>query len=281
MQAFTTYESYMVHRPVDDELEFLEELFVSSVVGLKVSILAALEAAGLADTRTAFAESFATFDISETRYESFNAVMYSPVLEMTRDYVRTLTALTGAIVVDAEKQDRRKLEQILSTTAVFLRDQGVDPSTEADVQRAMRAVLKSVFPDTVSEVPIAKVTKTYKPDFGIPSLRAAIEYKFCASSAEVGKALGGIYEDIHGYAGSRDWEWFYAVIYMTEAFIAPQHAEAEFRLGSVTKYWKPIVVVGSGQRQPRKRRNSRQRVTARQAPKSAQAKGHRKPKRDS
>jgi hypothetical protein len=249
VEAFNAYESYMVHMPADDELEFLEESFVSSVTGLKVALLAGLEAAGLNHSRDSFRDSFLTFEnIAETRYVSFNAVMYSPVLEMCRDYVRALAAVAGEEPIDTEAQDRQKLEQILSSTAVFIRDQGLNPANEADVRQAMRSVFRSVFPDTVPEVPIAKVTKTYKPDFGVPALRAAVEYKFCASASEVAKALGGIYEDIHGYAGSRDWEWFYAVLYLTEPFIAPQHAEAEFRLGGVTKRWKPIVVVGTGGR---------------------------------
>jgi hypothetical protein len=105
-----------------------------------------------------------------------------------------------------------------------------------------------VFPDTGREVPIAKVSKCYKPDIGVPSLKAAIEFKFADTDAELKKSIGGIYEDVAGYGGSEDWRHFYAVFYMTDAFITQHQVEAEFKVSKVDRQWKPIVVQGRGSR---------------------------------
>jgi hypothetical protein len=112
----------------------------------------------------------------------------------------------------------------------------------------MYDLLIHVYPETVREVPIAKQSKVYKPDIGIPPLRAAIEYKFAASEQEVKTALGGIYQDVFGYSGSKDWIVFFAVIYMTEPFLTQAQVEAEFRISKVDRSWKPLLVVGKGGR---------------------------------
>ena len=63
--------------------------------------------------------------------------------------------------------------------------------------------------------------------------------------------MGGIFEDVNGYAGSEDWINFYAVLYMTDNFFTPAQIEAEFQLSAVNKKWKPILIVGKGKRNPK------------------------------
>ena len=94
-------------------------------------------------------------------------------------------------------------------------------------------------------------TKTYKPDIGIKSLSTAIEYKFADSVEEVKKAVGGLYEDMRGYSGSKDWTTFYAVIYMTDAFFTQQQIMSEFERTSEDENWKPLLVIGKGARAKR------------------------------
>lgn len=62
------------------------------------------------------------------------------------------------------------------------------------------------------------------------------------------KALGEIYQDIHGYEGSKDWKIFYAVIYMTEPFYTLDQIKAEFEMVKVNHSWEPILVTGKGER---------------------------------
>jgi hypothetical protein len=95
------------------------------------------------------------------------------------------------------------------------------------------------------------VTKTYKPDIGIRSLKSAAEYKYAVTEEEARKIIGGFYEDMRGYAGSEDWKYFYAVVYMTKPFFTLQQIQAEFHHVEADKNWVPILVHGEGRRKQR------------------------------
>lgn len=105
-----------------------------------------------------------------------------------------------------------------------------------------------VFPDSVREVPIPKVTKIYKADIGIRSIKSALEFKFVDSAQEAKTAIGGIYADVCGYERPEQWKYFYAVIYMTVHFFTQQQIEAEFQDSNITAKWKPILIYGKGSR---------------------------------
>ena len=64
-------------------------------------------------------------------------------------------------------------------------------------------------------------------------------------------ALSGVFEDISGYAGSRDWETFYSVFYMTRAHARIAEIEDELTQRARATHWTPIVVCGSGERRRR------------------------------
>jgi hypothetical protein len=100
--------------------------------------------------------------------------------------------------------DYERLEYCLRSTAKILNDQKVKPNREADVQRNMNHHLSSVFPDYIAKIVIAKPIKSFKPDGGVRSLKAAIEFKFATNKTEISRALSGITEDLTGYAGSED-----------------------------------------------------------------------------
>lgn len=141
-----------------------------------------------------------------------------------------------------------RLKRMLSETPKLIYDHGLDPRNEKDVRLKVYNFLSHVYPDTIRELPISKVTKVYKPDIGIKSLKTAIEYKFIDSEEEYSVAVGGIYEDIHGYSGSEDWTTFIAVLYMTEAFRNPAQLEADWEMSKVPQTWIPILVHGRGER---------------------------------
>src|SRR5690606_25373570 len=101
---------------------------------------------------------------------------------------------------ESEHQISKKyLEQILKGTPKILSDRCIEPENEKEVRKEVYGIMIHIFPDTVREIPIAKVAKTYKPDIGIKSLKCAIEYKFVDTAKEAKSALGGIFEDIMGY----------------------------------------------------------------------------------
>jgi hypothetical protein len=141
---------------------------------------------------------------------------------------------------------------MLASTSVIVEQAGVIPGSEREVRDAMFRHLKIVFPDIQRDVSIIKATKVYKPDFAIRELKAGIEYKFAATESEARNLLGGIYEDIHGYAGSEDWTEFYAVLYLGGPFLTQHQVEAEWNISDPSKHWHPILVFGAGARKPRR-----------------------------
>jgi hypothetical protein len=188
--------------------------------------------------------------IEKLEFIPYVDVLFSPVLWI---FEKHLGALTSHVIVKEESEFENKnsemlLEQILRGTPKILTDREIEPSNEAEVRNEVYKILIHVFPDTVREIPIAKVSKTYKPDIGIKRLKSAIEYKFVDSANDSKVAIGGVFEDIQGYEGSEDWTTFYVVIYMTDNFMTQDQVEAEFTLSKVPHHWKPMVVFGKGKR---------------------------------
>lgn len=145
------------------------------------------------------------------------------------------------------------LESILGNTDKIISDSEIVPHNEADVRKQIYNHLIYVFPDTIREVPISKITKTFKPDFGIKTLKCAIEYKFIASESEAKKFIGGLFEDSKGYSGSEDWKIFYTVIYMNGHYYTREQIKEDFKLSEMPKNWhQPIVVYGIGERKKKK-----------------------------
>lgn len=210
-----------------------------------------IEHLSLTQFLTQFQNGFSKFErkLKKVNFAPFVGDLYSEAQIYLRKYLFTLSALLGA---DLEKQQlhekKSTLEGILLNTPKIIFDRGIQPKNEAEVRKSVYDLLIHVFPDTVREVPIIQNTKTYKPDIGVKSLSTAIEYKFADSAEEVKKAVGGLYEDMRGYAGSRDWDQFYAVIYMTNAFFTQQQIMSEFQHTSADANWKPLLVIGTGAR---------------------------------
>lgn len=184
-------------------------------------------------------------ELGVLNYMGYIDIWYSPVKDI---FSRHLSALTSHIKIEASGEYETTnsfflLEQILRGTPKILTDRKTEPVNEKEVKKAVYDTLVHVFPDTVREIPIAKVSKVYKPDLGVKRLKSAIEYKFVDTEQECKTVIGGVFEDIHGYEGSTDWTTFYAVIYMTDNFMTQDQITAEFKLSNVPFNWKPIVSV--------------------------------------
>jgi hypothetical protein len=177
---------------------------------------------------------------------------YSSPLAYLGSYFRPLKASVPSRQEVEAAAAVQQLERILLGTPKLVKDRGLEPENEKDVRKAMYDLLIHPYPDTVREVPIAKQSKVYKPDIGIPSLKTAVEYKFGTTEQEIKTALGGIYQDVAAYAGSSDWTVFFAVIYMTEPFLTQAQVEAEFRMSKIDRSWRPLLVVGKGNRRNKK-----------------------------
>ncbi len=107
----------------------------------------------------------------------------------------------------------------------------------------MHDYLSACFPELRLNPHIGGTLKTFKPDCGIASVGAAIEFKIVHAAEQVAIAFSGVAEDTAGYKGSKDWTRFYAVIYQAQPFMLESQLRRDFkRIGAAT--WIPIVVNG-------------------------------------
>ena len=231
----------------EHELYTLElEYFLKHIY---TSLCVLLESLGLTMTLEQLKQEFNKNrkDLTKLNMIPYVGELNSVVLDVLRPYYLSLSELLG-VKVDNTKDDGKRLEKILWNTSKVVKDRNIEPKDEAQVRKCVYELLIHFFPDTIREIPICQVTKTYKPDIGVRSLKTAIEYKFADSESEVKTAIGGFYEDMRGYSGSEDWKKFYAVVYMTDAFVTLEQIKAEFKHTSADENWKPILVQGKGGR---------------------------------
>lgn len=179
-----------------------------------------------------------------TYYDGDLDLPQSAGIEFLEERLITLAPLVA--VPKSMAVQRRILWTMLEQTNVLMGQQSVAPAREKDVQDALEKVLILPFPDVIREPGIPKQTKTYHPDFGIQSLKAAIEVKFVGKKEDIGKAIGQLYEDMHGYNDSAAWSMFLGVIYMTGPFLSQKRLTAEARKAGIPKSWRVCVVVGPG-----------------------------------
>ena len=222
----------------------------------KLKIEFALEFLGLYTLLKSFKSEISNFKhLGELESAPVIDILYSPVVWRIEKY---LNAVTSHVKLENKQDynyssDLETLERILKGTAKLLKDSKIEPNNEAEVRKEIYKILIHVFPGTVREIPISKVSKSYKPDIGIKKLKTAIEYKFVDSPQEAKTTIEGVFADIKGYAGSEDWKNFYAVFYMTDNFLTQFQIEEEFKISDVPSNWKPILVFGNGGRKNKKR----------------------------
>ncbi|MHA6895577.1 hypothetical protein ACQUJT_16050 [Ralstonia pseudosolanacearum] len=235
----------------DEEYEMEELAFESKLKRIHISLCLLLESLGYVELLAEFRTGYSKFagNLTSTSVLPYVGEWHSSVLGYFWQFHRTLSSLLG---VDVQETEQRKhlalLESILQNTPKIVYDRDIEPSSEADVRKCVYDILIHVFHDTVREIPITQVTKTYKPDLGVRSLKTAVEYKYAVDEGEAKKFIGGFYEDMRGYAGSEDWQHFYAVLYMTKPFFTVQQIQAEFKIIGADKNWTPILVHGDGRR---------------------------------
>jgi hypothetical protein len=235
----------------DEEHEMEELAFESKLKRIHISLSLLLESLGYAELLGEFKNGYSKFvgNLTGTSVLPYVGERHSDVLGYFGQFHRTLSTLLGVDVQETEQwKERALLESILQNTPKIVYDRDIEPSSEAEVRKCVYDILIHVFPDTVREIPIAQVTKTYKPDLGVRSLKTAVEYKYAVDETEAKTFIGGFYEDMRAYAGSEDWRQFYAVLYMTKPFFTLQQIQAEFKIVGADKNWTPILVHGNGRR---------------------------------
>jgi hypothetical protein len=200
------------------------------------------ERLGLGFLREQLQSEFRKFDdIAELSPPLYDVIQESIPLQIVRDVYLSMATITDSGEITGLKVFRT----ILENTGAIIARRGLVPESERDVRDAIFEVMGFAFHDAVRDVPIAQVTRIYKPDLGVPSLMAAAEYKYVINQSELRKSLGGFYEDMKGYTNPQ-WRTFFAVLYTTEPLLHQKRLEAEFSGVKADTNWIPIVVTGPG-----------------------------------
>ncbi|HXB23579.1 MAG TPA: hypothetical protein VNV25_02495 [Gemmatimonadaceae bacterium] len=175
---------------------------------------------------------------------------YSNPWHQLRSLYTDLARVSGVDAAGKKTAALVLLEQLLKGTAAMLHSRGVVPKKEKDVQNELDLVMTSVFADDYcTGFDIAGSPKKFRPDFGIKSLRTAVEVKFADSHRELKTALSGVFEDMKGYEGSADWRRFYSFVYMTAPYTVADTFNRQVMKKGVE--WSSIVVTGTGHRTKR------------------------------
>lgn len=237
-----------------------ELAFPSILNGIEETLLVVLEAAGLSLTRQRLLEKWDAFEknggIGKTSYDQQFDYLESEPFSFIEKIIDSLRACAGEAIPTKDAHDLALLETMLRKTPVLVRKQGVKPVSEKDVRDVMHDYLEATFTEYRRKVKIDGIIQDFRPDCGVRNLKAAIEFKFADSAAEVSKAMGGIFEDVSGYSGSLDWTRFYSVIYQTGAFESEDRVRSEMARAGTLMTWKAILVTGTGQRGRKRRKAS-------------------------
>ncbi len=235
----------------------LKDKFKYYLQKLYVQVLISLEHLGLVRTRGELFEAWTEFEstgLDEFVYYSEPGVVGSKPYDLLDSIIEGIRGveMRGGIPHDRESE-LQKLEQMLGRTAYLLERRSVDPTKESDVQHVMDDYLEAMYgADYRRQFSIPGVVKNFKPDSGIISLGAVIEFKFVDSKAEFKTAVAGLFEDAGGYRPSADWSKYFSVIYMTGAHGTLEQAIGAFESADMVD-WAPIIVTGSGGRKKRKK----------------------------
>ncbi len=251
-EAFHHRISY--ERGVYDEPRFALEAILEELHG---TLLVVLEAAELPETRSSLVESWTKLSsgkkglrevIEDAQYENCT----SPALNLVERMIRGLRISLTEGISSEEAWTLNRLEEMLRDTPALLRRRNCRPKKESDLQEVMHDYLGACFPDFRLNPSIGGTIKNFKPDCGIASIGAAIEFKIVHTREQVAQAFSGIAEDTAGYKGSKDWTRFYAVLYQREPFMLESHLRHDIkRIGAAT--WTPVVVNGPTRKKARRR----------------------------
>jgi len=218
-------------------------------------LLVVLECAGLPETRARLIEKWLEFEsaggIGEVKPQPQYDYVESKPLTHLETLIAGLRSSVGVPMDSSDTSELLRLDTLLRKTAVLVHKRGITPQGELDVQNVKHDYLEACFPHYRHPIEIAGIIRNFKPDGGVRNLKAAIEFKFATTRAEVAGALSGIFEDVSGYSGSLDWTRFFSVVYQTGPYESEDRFRAEMARVAGGLSWTPIVVTGGGARRPK------------------------------
>jgi hypothetical protein len=209
-------------------------------------LLVVLEAAGMPETRASLTNrwrEFVSHGLGQTNNDLESQSCDSPGLTFLERLITGLRMTVSEAISSEEAWTLSRLEAMLRDTPGLVYKRQMAPASELDLQKIMHDYLSACFPDFRPNPPIGGTLKNFKPDCGIASVAAAIEFKFVQTKEQMAVAFSGVAEDTAGYKGSKDWTRFYAVIYQAQPFVLESQLKSDLkRIGAAT--WIPIVVNG-------------------------------------
>jgi len=211
-------------------------------------LLVVLEAAEMPEARASLIKEWPGFVSAKeglrfTKNDSEFQNCDSPALTFVERLIEGLRMTVNDEISTEEAWTLSRLETMLRDTPGLVHGRGCRPEKESDLREIMHDYLRACFSDFRLNPPIGGTLKNFKPDCGIASVGAAIEFKIVHTKEQVGVAFSGVTEDTAGYKGSKDWTRFYAVVYQAQPFMLESHLRTDMRrIGAAT--WTPIVVNG-------------------------------------
>jgi hypothetical protein len=222
-------------------------------------LLVILEAAGMPESRASLVNRWGGFadgkKLEHTNDDPESERSESPALNFLEHLIDGLRLTVSETISSEEAWTLTRLEAMLRDTPGLVHRRQNPPADEAELQKIMHDYLSACFSDFTYNPPIGGTLKNFKPDCGVRTVGAAIEFKIVHTKEEIAVAFSGIAEDTAGYRGSKDWTQFYSVIYQAEPFMLESHLRSDLkRIGAAT--WTPIVVNGPTERAKRRRRKA-------------------------
>lgn len=255
--ALRQIEADIFHYRIEEGgFDYPEGAMEALLTELNDLLLVVLEAAELPEVRTSLIEAWKEFksEDQELRHVECNGqlqICTSAALTFLEHVVDGLRITVTDEISSEEAWTLTRLEGMLRDTAALVRRRHPHPKGELELQKIMHDYLSACFPDFRLNPPIGGALKNFKPDCGIASIGAAIEFKIVRTEEQVARAFGGVAEDTASYKGSKDWTHYYAVIYQAEPFMLESHLRSDLKRIGAAK-WTPILVNGPTKEKVRK-----------------------------
>ncbi|HEY4354687.1 MAG TPA: hypothetical protein VGN16_02990 [Acidobacteriaceae bacterium] len=231
-----------------------EDAMVYHFNKLYEQLLVVLEAGDLPAARADLIANWANFKklaggLRHTdQFGDFNHLT-SPVVEYLDNLVSALqmTVSNNEIPSD-ERLTLANLQTMLRNTSVIVHRDGKPPSKESELQKIMHKYLRASFRGFTLKPQVNGALKNFKPDCGLLSVNAAIEFKIVREEKDAAIAFSGLVEDTGAYRGSKEWTRFFAVVYQAKPFIPDSELQEDMKRIKAGR-WSVILVNGPMRRQ--------------------------------
>lgn len=141
--------------------------------------------------------------------------------------------------------NRKHLETILKNTEYIINQLNLKPKSEASVYNAVKHVIFSIFFKSKNAGSnFLKISKEFKPDILVPEAKSAVEYKYAKDETKLKATIEQIAADAKGYTGDSEYEYFYAVFYVTKDFWGENRFYEAWKEFNFPENWIPIYIKG-------------------------------------